>query len=134
MVVRILNRSDGGSGVYVGRPSRFGNPYRVGEDGTREQVIALYREYFAAKSEFDSRFREALEALYAKVRRHGELNLVCWCAPKPCHAEVIAEWIVRRGKEEGLEVRVEVARARSGSGGGVLPVHGHVGGRGHRRR
>jgi len=31
--------------VYIGRPSRFGNPFVVGRDGTRDECIALYRQW-----------------------------------------------------------------------------------------
>jgi hypothetical protein len=31
--------------VYVGRPSRSGNPFVIGRDGTRDEVIAKYRAW-----------------------------------------------------------------------------------------
>lgn len=64
--------------VYVGRPSKWGNPYFVGVDGTREQVIAKYRALLMIKLPGD------LDELRGK-------DLVCWCHPLPCHADVLLE-------------------------------------------
>jgi len=79
---RVLNRRNGpdppGS-VYVGRPSVWGNPYRVGRDGTRTQVIQKYRLWLHDHPGL-------LAAVQAELR--GK-DLVCWCAPLPCHADVL---------------------------------------------
>jgi hypothetical protein len=32
--------------VYIGRPSIFGNPFTIGKDGSREEVIIKYKTYF----------------------------------------------------------------------------------------
>jgi hypothetical protein len=81
---RVLNkRTDGhpASAIYVGRPSIFGNPYVVGEDGTRDEVIQKYRDYL-----FSSPVRVAM----VKERLRGR-DLVCWCSPQACHADVLME-------------------------------------------
>jgi hypothetical protein len=66
--------------VYIGRPSKWGNPFEIGIDGTREQVIAKYRDWIQTQSEL----MEALPELQGK-------RLGCWCHPKPCHGDVLAE-------------------------------------------
>lgn len=66
--------------VYIGRPSKWGNPYVIGRDGTRAEVIAKYREYLLGFPELYS----ALPELRGKI-------LGCWCAPGPCHGDVLAE-------------------------------------------
>lgn len=91
--------------VYVGRPTRFGNPYRVEEVGSHEEAVRLYRAWFRERTK-DPRFLQALENLYQRLKRNGVLTLSCHCAPKPCHAEVIAEWLVERGGEEDLKVTI----------------------------
>jgi len=69
--------------VYVGRPSEWGNPYKVepGIGNTRELVIEAYREWIMNQPEL-------LEAAKQKLRGR---DLVCWCAPLPCHADVLLE-------------------------------------------
>jgi Domain of unknown function (DUF4326) len=65
---------------YIGRPSIWGNPFEIGRDGTREEVIEKYREYILRKPELLSR----LENLRGKT-------LACWCKPKACHGDVLVE-------------------------------------------
>ena len=64
--------------VYVGRPTKWGNPYRIGVDGDRETVVRKYKEYVHDSGTLD------VSELRGK-------NLVCWCAPKQCHADVLLE-------------------------------------------
>jgi uncharacterized protein DUF4326 len=70
--------------VYIGRPSVFGNPYRIGVDGTRIEVIQKYELWVRDRIEYDGRFREAVKGL------HGKL-LSCWCRPLPCHGDVLVK-------------------------------------------
>ena len=67
--------------VYVGRPSRWGNPFVIGKDGTREEVLAKFREYAVERMASEPRW---LEPLAGK-------NLTCWCAPEACHGDVLME-------------------------------------------
>lgn len=76
--------------IYVGRAMHRGgwhlpasplaNPFRLGSDGSRAEVVAKYREYLLARPD--------LLALLPELQ--GK-RLGCWCAPEPCHADVIAE-------------------------------------------
>ncbi len=76
--------------VYVGRPmhrggwhlagSELASPFRPGPDGTREEVLAKYREHLLSRPD--------LLALLPDLR--GK-RLGCWCVPELCHAQVIAE-------------------------------------------
>lgn len=64
--------------VYIGRPGKWGNPYRIGMDGTREEVIQKYVEYLMQRRDLI----DALPELKDKI-------LGCWCAPKFCHGHVL---------------------------------------------
>ena len=66
--------------VYIGRPSKWGNPFEIGRDGTREEVIEKYKAWIVEQPELLA----ALPELRGKV-------LGCWCAPKACHGHVLAE-------------------------------------------
>jgi hypothetical protein len=68
--------------VYIGRPGPYGNPFRIGIDGTREEVIAKYK----ALLETDAELQKAVRSLKGKV-------LGCWCKPLPCHGDVIVAWL-----------------------------------------
>lgn len=65
--------------VYIGRPSKWGNPFEIGRDGTRADVIAKYEMHILARLDL----LEALPDLRGK-------RLGCWCTPKPCHGGVLA--------------------------------------------
>ncbi len=82
---RVYNRLNGpvapAGAVYIGRPSKFGNPYVIGKHGTREQVIERYRQYLVLNPEL---------YLAAKRELRGK-DLVCFCAPEACHGDVLLE-------------------------------------------
>lgn len=67
--------------VYIGRPSKYGNPFIIGRDGDRDTVIAKYEAWIATQP-----------ALLAVIKRElrGK-DLVCWCAPHACHGEVLLQ-------------------------------------------
>ena len=77
----VLNKRAGvpEGAVYVGRPSRFGNPYVIGRHGDRAAVVARFEAALLANPEL-------LAA--AKTELRGK-DLVCWCAPEACHADVL---------------------------------------------
>jgi hypothetical protein len=87
--------------VYVGRPSPLGNPYALGRDGNREQVIAKYRRWLWARlQEHDSPQEQGLRRLLS-LAVAGKLELLCWCHPLPCHAEVVRSALLWLAGEEG---------------------------------
>src|ERR1700693_1390920 len=86
---------------YIGRAvfsgdgipaSIFHNPFHIGKDGTREEVIEKFAAYWYAPEQWDIR-RAAWYFAEDEV-------LGCWCKPLPCHGDIIAgylEW--RWGKQ-----------------------------------
>lgn len=77
---------------YVGRPSSLGNPFSIGEHGNRKDVILKYKKWFY-NNLGDENIRKCLRKLKGKALK-GCLELICWCAPFECHAEVIREFLV----------------------------------------
>jgi hypothetical protein len=65
--------------VYIGRPGPWGNPFVLGRDGSREEVLAKYERWLLAQPDL-------LERARAELR--GKV-LGCWCAPQPCHGDVL---------------------------------------------
>lgn len=64
--------------VFVGRPSKWGNPFMIGRDGSRKEVIAKYEAWLIQQPHL----MLALPDLRGKA-------LGCFCAPLPCHADVL---------------------------------------------
>jgi len=66
--------------VYVGRPSKWGNPFVIGLDGDRARVVELYRSWLVC---------ERSDLYFAAQQELKGKHLVCWCAPASCHADVL---------------------------------------------
>jgi len=81
-MTRVVNPRDEPCDVRICRPSKWGNPFRIGRDGTREEVIAKYRDYILARPDLLA----ALPALRGKC-------LGCYCKPLPCHGDVLVELV-----------------------------------------
>ena len=64
--------------VYIGRPSKWGNPFEIGKDGNRDEVIKKYREWILKQPQLLA----ALPELQGKI-------LGCWCSPQRCHGDVL---------------------------------------------
>ncbi|KPF95043.1 MULTISPECIES: DUF4326 domain-containing protein [Rhodopseudomonas] len=71
--------------VYIGRPSKWGNPFVIGRDGSRAEVVAKYRAWIVTQPAL----MNALEELRGR-------DLVCWCAPLACHGDVLIDLANRR--------------------------------------
>jgi hypothetical protein len=66
--------------VYIGRPSEWGNPFTIGKDGTRSEVIQKYEAYLRTRTDL----LDKIPALEGKI-------LGCWCSPKPCHGNILSK-------------------------------------------
>lgn len=75
---RVVHCKKSSYDVYIGRPSKWGNPFIIGRDGTREEVINKYRQWILNKPELIKDLHE----LVGKI-------LGCWCSPETCHGEVL---------------------------------------------
>lgn len=64
--------------VYIGRHSKWGNPFKVGRNDTRQQVIQRYKHYLSQ-----------CPWLLADLSELEGLVLGCWCSPHACHGEVL---------------------------------------------
>lgn len=92
----IVNKHHGKSGEYIGRGSPLGNPFVIGKDGSREQVIAKYRVWLNEQiMRKNSVVLDELNRLGNKAIDEKGLALQCFCYPKPCHGEVIKEKLVK---------------------------------------
>jgi len=75
--------------VYVGRPSKWGNPFKIGSfhNGKKitfnEDAVRLHKEWLLYSSEG--------QILVGEISELKGKDLVCWCAPLPCHADVLLE-------------------------------------------
>jgi Domain of unknown function (DUF4326) len=89
---KVLNKHAAGipaGAVYIGRGSKWGNPFRIGQDGDRAAVIAKHETWLRDRHDL--------------LRSLGELrgkDLVCFCAPAPCHGDLLLR--LANGSREDL--------------------------------
>lgn len=88
--------------VYIGRPSKWGNPFTHIQDrktkaefivATREEAIAKYREWILTQP-----------ALLNDLHELDGKILGCWCKPQSCHGDVLVE-LIRKKNENDLHKR-----------------------------
>ena len=66
--------------MRIDRRSKWGNPFRIGEDGNRHEVVQKYRAYLELHPEIADAARKELK---------GHV-LGCWCKPLECHGDILA--------------------------------------------
>jgi len=89
---KVVNINDEPYDVFIGRPSLWGNPYKIGRDGTRSEVLVKYYWYIKGNDYF---MRKTYE-LKGKV-------LGCYCKPKPCHGDVLVKLIEEMDVEKFMK-------------------------------
>lgn len=82
---RKVGKRSSATQLYIGRPSKWGNPFVIGRDGSRADVIAKYRAWIVAQPAL----LNALDELRGR-------DLICWCAPLACHGDVLIDLGSRR--------------------------------------
>ena len=73
--------------VSIMRPSIFGNPFIIGKDGDRDEVVEKFKTYFLDKVANDPTYRQALFELYES----GD-DIYCCCSPQRCHGDYIVNF------------------------------------------
>ena len=108
-MIKVTSRGFKGKGVYVGRPSPFGNPFPTRRSKFSDRVypleesLKLYEEHFRENLLGSREFKELVE----RYKEEGYLELDCWCVDREirsseevnveecrCHAEIIAFYIL----------------------------------------
>lgn len=95
--------------IYIGRAGKgqsgyFGNPFH---NGTRSENIDAFRKYFYKRLKSDPEFNRRVRSLKGK-------RLACFCKPqKPCHGDVIAEYLNGLPEEDPVQLAVVGSRTFS---------------------
>ena len=81
--------------VVVARPSRWGNPFRIGDGRTRAEAVAAFERALADDE-------PSLTFTIDDVRRElGGRDLACWCPlDQPCHADVLLRFANTRASTD----------------------------------
>jgi hypothetical protein len=82
MIANLKHERMGAQDVRIDRQTEWGNPFVVGRHGTREEVIARFERHMRARVAEHPELGDRLRQLHGK-------RLFCWCAPLPCHGDVL---------------------------------------------
>lgn len=75
----VINVRDGNADVYIGRGSKWGNPFKMESEADRDDVCIKYEAYFWSKG------------LFRDISELVDKTLGCYCKPKRCHGDFLAE-------------------------------------------
>jgi hypothetical protein len=81
MNTKVVNYRTEDYDVWIGRPSIWGNPFIIGRDGTREDVVAQHRLWLVMQPD-----------LLARLPELRGKKLGCCCKPLACHGDTLAEF------------------------------------------
>jgi hypothetical protein len=90
--ITVVNKHRDEYDIYIGRGSIWGNPFRLADtrdDVARARVIEQYEQYLLQQP-----------ALMARLPELRGKRLACFCAPKPCHGDVLKTY-AEQGSAEG---------------------------------
>jgi len=93
--------------VYIGRPGILGNPFKLGPFEKRGATLARYESYLRGECRSEGLVYNEIIELAREVAEGYNLNLVCYCAPLPCHGDLLARDILGYAKKTGHGVRVK---------------------------
>jgi len=82
---KVVNLKNDSYDMLVDRTTPFGNPFIIGPDGDRDDVISKFRVYWYAPEQYNLR-------AFARVLLSGK-RIGCWCKPQACHGDIIAEYL-----------------------------------------
>lgn len=82
-VIHIKNKKYYDNVVLIDRTTDFGNPFIIGVDGSRDEVLEKFSKYFLTNQELQCKVMNELK----------DKTLACWCKPKKCHGDIYAQFI-----------------------------------------
>jgi hypothetical protein len=80
-VYNIHHRNAPSTAVYCGRGSPVGNPFRIGPDGTRDEVCDKFEAWAPTQPH-----------VMAYIATLEGCDLLCFCVPARCHCN----WVLRQ--------------------------------------
>ena len=107
--------------AYIGRGTKWGNPYRVNKDRTAKEAVQLYKEYLEEPIATDYRGIYPIGSIRAGIKITNETkrwhilksemsiwltgkNLSCWCGEwEPGEPEIDCHGVILMKYANGLE-------------------------------
>jgi hypothetical protein len=99
---KTYKRSNKDCAVYIGRPSKLGNQFKIEYGCSREEAINRYKIWLDQQllstntSVLSKYIKVEINRILNLIKVYGHVDLICWCAPLACHGVVIKEIIEKR--------------------------------------
>jgi len=98
--------------IYVGRGSVLGNPfyhqfskYNIVKVTNRQEAILKYKEWILDKIKYNTPQRWAINECVQKLISTKKIILGCFCKPQCCHADFLAEIILKEAYESAKKLK-----------------------------
>ena len=98
MITVVNKRHFKGKGIYIGRPGPLGNPFIVGRNGSLDEVMKKCERHLSLGIKSDKKMAAAFERIKEAAKK-GDVSLICWCAPKRCHGNIIKRMVEEANAE-----------------------------------
>ena len=97
-MIKVVNQKDENLDVNViykiSRPSVLGNIWKIGVDGSRDEVIEKYRRtLWQCIEDREAGVMEGLETILKLEKEYDKIGLACYCKPLRCHGDIILNCI-----------------------------------------
>ena len=98
--IRVVNLKIETCDVRIDRYTKWGNPFKIPQHGTRIEVVEMYREWISGRSQL-------IDELVRNVKTVGDrwgwpVTLGCWCRPLVCHGDILTEILSKKVRYEIL--------------------------------
>ena len=95
-VIHIRNKTGSPDEVYIGRGSKWGNPFPIKKDYNRACVISMYGYYLEGDGVNEGKGKHLLD----DIEELRGKTLVCYCKPQACHGDVLVNILNRLGEDK----------------------------------
>jgi len=81
--------------VLIDRTTMWGNPFKIGPDGSRSDVIEKFRQWLIG-DDYKTFKQKERKLIIDNMSKLHQCVLGCWCKPKACHGDVYKEILEER--------------------------------------
>jgi hypothetical protein len=86
--------------VFIGRPSKWGNPFSIGMDGNRQEVLEMYERWLNGEIEAPKHHHWYVPPTKEEILTLKGKILGCFCKPKACHGDILLKIIEKSEMED----------------------------------
>lgn len=91
-----INKYDLEDYIYIGRPSKYGSPFSSKNKNIADFQVDNKSESMLKCEEFFNQNPQIIDDLIQELKEKNFFKLGCFCAPKPCHGDILIELIEKR--------------------------------------